>query len=210
MVRITDQCLILLRATLLATLFISLALAVQAQQKQVRGSVKDPAGKAVQGATVTIKGTANSRSTTDEGIFTIEAKEGDMLVITAVSFEPTEVKITAATDYAVILPPSSTTMSDVVVVGYGRSSRKSLTSAITTVKPEDLNRSVTGDVGQLLQGKVAGLNVTASGDPNKPAAVILRGASTVNSPGAPFYVIDGIPVQISLRLRRMILPPLTF
>ena len=56
-----------------------------------------------------------------------------------------------------------------------------------------MNKGAIADVGQLLQGKVPGLNITASGDPNKPAAVILRGASTVNSPGAPFYVIDGIP-----------------
>jgi iron complex outermembrane receptor protein len=79
------------------------------------------------------------------------------------------------------------------VVGYGRSSRKSLTTSVTQVKPEDFNKGTISDVGQLLQGKVAGLNVTSSGDPNKPAAVILRGASTVNSPGAPFYVIDGVP-----------------
>jgi iron complex outermembrane receptor protein len=81
----------------------------------------------------------------------------------------------------------------VVVVGYGRSSKKNLSSAITSLKPGDLNRGAISDVGQLLQGKVAGLNITASGDPNKPAAVILRGASTVNSPGGPFYVIDGVP-----------------
>ena len=84
-------------------------------------------------------------------------------------------------------------LTDVVVVGYGKSSRKTLSSAVTTVRPEDLNKGAIGDVGQLLQGKVAGLNITASGDPNRPAAVILRGASTVNSPGAPFYVIDGVP-----------------
>jgi TonB-dependent starch-binding outer membrane protein SusC len=88
---------------------------------------------------------------------------------------------------------SALTMSDVVVVGYGKSSRKNLTSAITTVKPEDLNRGSISDVGQLLQGKVPGLNITASGDPNRTAAVILRGASTLNSSQSPFYVIDNIP-----------------
>jgi len=84
-------------------------------------------------------------------------------------------------------------MTDVVVVGYGKASRKSLTSAITTIKPDELNRGAIADVGQLLQGKVPGLNITTSGDPNKPAAVILRGTSTINSPGGPFYVIDGVP-----------------
>ena len=88
---------------------------------------------------------------------------------------------------------TASTLTDVVVVGYGKSSKKNLSSSVTTLKPGDLNRGAIADVGQLLQGKVAGLNITASGDPNRPAAVILRGASTVNSPGAPFYVIDGVP-----------------
>ncbi|MEY3433559.1 MAG: hypothetical protein RL131_1495, partial [Bacteroidota bacterium] len=78
-------------------------------------------------------------------------------------------------------------------------SRKSLTSAITTIRPEDMNRGPITDVGVLLQGKVPGLNITASGDPNREAAIILRGASTINSPGNPFFVIDGVPgADISL------------
>jgi iron complex outermembrane receptor protein len=95
--------------------------------------------------------------------------------------------------YNAVLTEKQTVLTDVVVVGYGKGSRKTLSSSITTIKPEDLNKGAIGDIGQLLQGKVPGLNITASGDPNKPAAVILRGASTVNSPGAPFYVIDGVP-----------------
>ncbi|WP_225974643.1 SusC/RagA family TonB-linked outer membrane protein [Arachidicoccus ginsenosidivorans] len=80
-----------------------------------------------------------------------------------------------------------------VVIGYGNNSKKTLSSAITSIKPDEMNRAVTGDVGQLLQGKVPGLNITSSGDPNASAAVVLRGASTINSPQGPFYVIDGIP-----------------
>ncbi len=64
-------------------------------------------------------------------------------------------------------------MGDVVVVGYART-RKTLSSAVASVKPEDLNRGAISDVGQLLQGKVPGLNISASGDPNRPAAVVLR------------------------------------
>jgi len=167
--------------------------AVQAQEKQVKGTVKDPKGYPVQGASVAVKGTQTAVAADANGSFSITAKSGDVLSISAVSFVPTEVKIGSSSNYDVVMSSNTATLSDVVVVGYGRASRKNLTSAITSVKPEDLNRGAITDVGQLLQGKVAGLNITASGDPNKPAAVILRGASTVNSPGAPFYVIDGIP-----------------
>ncbi|MEO5562993.1 MAG: SusC/RagA family TonB-linked outer membrane protein, partial [Chitinophagaceae bacterium] len=170
-----------------------LMLVVQAQEKQVRGVVKDGKGDPVEGVTVAVKGSTASSATTADGSFSITAKQGDVLSFSAVSFDPVELKVTSSSSYNVVMNTHTSVLSDVVVVGYGRASRKNLSSAITTIKPEDLNRGAITDVGQLLQGKVAGLNITSSGDPNRPAAVILRGASTVNSPGAPFYVIDGIP-----------------
>ncbi len=180
--------------SLLLTFVLSLSLfTAQAQQKQVKGTVRDDKGVPVALATVTVKGTKVSTTTNDKGAFAIEAKEGDVLVITSVSFAASEVKVTSAASYDVTLSVSTLSLSDVVVVGYGRSTRKNLSSSITTIKPEDFTRGVISDVGQLLQGKVAGLNITSSGDPNKGAAVILRGASTINSPGGPFYVIDGVP-----------------
>jgi TonB-dependent starch-binding outer membrane protein SusC len=195
MMRTLNQQLLFFRVLpAMLTIFLSMFLLVaQAQQKQIRGTVKDAKGSPVPSATVSVKGTRVSAISAADGSFTINAKDGDVLVFTAVSFEATEVKVASSATYDVSLIASSVTLTDVVVVGYGRSSRKNLSSSVTTVKPEDLNRGAISDIGQLLQGKVAGLNITASGDPNRPAAVILRGASTVNSPGAPFYVIDGVP-----------------
>lgn len=179
---------------LLLILFCSSLLAVaQPGTKEVRGVVQDDKGTGVAGATVSVKGTSRAKATDVNGAFSIMAATGETLVISAVSFSPVEVRVTSETNYSVALATSSAVLTDVVVVGYGRSSRRTLSSSITTVKPGDLNRGAIGDVGQLLQGKVPGLNITASGDPNRPAAVILRGASTINSPGAPFYVIDGVP-----------------
>ncbi|MEJ8844907.1 SusC/RagA family TonB-linked outer membrane protein [Lacibacter sp. H375] len=166
---------------------------VSAQQTQVTGTVKDDKGEPVASATVSVKGKNVSTTTGANGTFTISAKANDVLEISAVSFATQEIRITSASTYNVVLSSSSVALTDVVVVGYGRSSKRTVSSAITSIKPEDLNRGAIGDVGQLLQGKVPGLNITASGDPNRPAAVILRGASTVNSPQGPFYVIDGIP-----------------
>lgn len=164
-----------------------------AQTKEIKGTVTDDKGQPAAGITVSVKGTSTSTATANDGTFAIAAKEGDVLVFTGISAEKREVTVTNQNSYNVELSLASTTLGDVVVVGYGRSSKKNLSSAITSLKPGDLNRGAISDVGQLLQGKVAGLNITASGDPNKPAAIILRGASTVNSPGGPFYVIDGIP-----------------
>lgn len=176
------------------TLLLLLSLVVSAQaQRDVKGKVTDEKGQPAASITVTEKGTRNGVTTSADGTFSIKVKDGSTLVFTGVSFETKEVAVGSESFYNVTINTTASTLSDVVVVGYGKSSKKNLSSSVTTLKPGDLNRGAIADVGQLLQGKVAGLNITASGDPNRPAAVILRGASTVNSPGAPFYVIDGVP-----------------
>ena len=167
------------------------------QQTQVRGVVSDAKGNPIPDITIIVKGGTATAISGSDGSFAINAKPGDILVFSGVSFGAKEVRVGNESNYRVTLTELVTTLSDVVVVGYGRSSKKTLSSSITTIKPEELNRGAIADVGQLLQGKVAGLNITASGDPNRPAAVILRGASTVNSPGGPFYVIDGVPLTVS-------------
>jgi iron complex outermembrane receptor protein len=170
-----------------------LPLCTLAQSQEITGTVKDSTGRPMAGISVSVKGKNLVTITKSGGTFIIPAQTGDVLVFSGVSLENQEVLIGSKTTLDVIMKTSALTMSDVVVVGYGKSSRKNLTSAITTVKPEDLNRGSISDVGQLLQGKVPGLNITASGDPNRTAAVILRGASTLNSSQSPFYVIDNIP-----------------
>ncbi|MBX6361806.1 MAG: SusC/RagA family TonB-linked outer membrane protein, partial [Acidobacterium ailaaui] len=116
-----------------------------------------------------------------------------------IGYERQEIPIAGRSQINIQMHATATGLNQVVVIGYGTQSRKNLTSSITTVQPKELNKGAISDVGQLLQGKVAGLNITASGDPNKPAAVVLRGASTINSPQGPYYVIDGVPgADISL------------
>lgn len=161
--------------------------------RRINGTVVDVKGLPIPSVTVTVKGSPKATQTDVNGKFGINAKEGETLVLTSIGYNNKEVNVTGETTYRIELTESSSALKDVVVVGYGTSSRKNLSSAVSTVKQDDLNRGAIADVGQLLQGKVPGLNITASGDPNKPAAVILRGASTINSPGGPYYVIDGIP-----------------
>jgi TonB-linked SusC/RagA family outer membrane protein len=178
---------------LLVFLAINMSYTFAQTDGRVTGVIADAKSGPIPGATVQVKGSNNSTSTDANGAFSIAAKAGDVLVVTSVSYTKKEVTVTNAKKYKIELEEANTALKEVVVVGYGTTSRKNLSSSITSVKPEDLNKGAIADVGQLLQGKVAGLNITASGDPNKPAAVIMRGASTINSPGAPFYVIDGIP-----------------
>lgn len=177
---------------LLLLLFL-LPLYTLAQSQQINGTVKDSTGQPMAGVSVSVKGKTVITVTKSNGTFNIPAQTGDVLVFSGISLEDQEILIGSKTILEVTMRNSAQMMGDVVVVGYGKSSRKNLTSAITSVRSEDLNRGSISDVGQLLQGKVPGLNITAPGDPNKTAAVILRGSSTLNSSQSPFYVIDNIP-----------------
>jgi iron complex outermembrane receptor protein len=177
-------------AFVLMALFLPLGYAFAAD---VKGKVTDEKSAALTGVTISVKGKATSAVTDASGNFSINTDESSVLVFSYVGFDTKEVKVGNQTFIEVILLEKKEALGEVVVVGYGKSSRKALTSSITTIKPDDLNKGAISDVGQLLQGKVPGLNITASGDPNRSAAVILRGASTLNSSQGPFYVIDGIP-----------------
>lgn len=101
----------------------------------------------------------------------------------------------STTSFDVKLKERMSFLSQVVVIGYGNTSRRDVTGAVTDISAENFNKGVVSDPAQLLQGKVAGLNITMSGDPNGLASVILRGASTLRSGEAqqPFYVVDGVP-----------------
>jgi len=181
---------ILLLFAVLLQAGISLA---QQDQKDVTGKVTDVNGQPLSSVTVTNKKSGASTVTSGQGVYNIRARQGDVLSFTLVSYADIDKTVGAFSSINVVMQTSSAVLSDVVVVGYGKASRKALTSAITTIRPEDMNRGPITDVGRLLQGKVPGLNITTNGDPNRRAAIILRGASTINSPGNPFFVIDGVP-----------------
>lgn len=185
-----QACKMRLRALLLI-LVIPLAMMAQTK-KEIKGVVTDSKGQPAAAVTVNVKGTNTNVVTKADGSFTIRAAEGEVLVFSAVNFAGYEQAVGSTSVVNVSLQDKVGDLNDVVVVGYGKSSRKTLTSAVTSMKQDDLNRGAISDVGQLLQGKVPGMNITASGDPNRPSAVILRGASTINSSQSPFYVIDGV------------------
>ena len=166
----------------------------QPQKKEISGTVKDAKGLALPGVSVIVKGTETGTVTDVEGKFRLTVSaEAKMLTFSFVGMKAQEIAIAAKSNLSIVMLEETVGLEEVVAVGYGKSSRKNLTSAVTSVKAEELNRGPISDVGQLLQGKVAGLNITSNGDPNQNAAVILRGASTLNSSQGPFYVIDGIP-----------------
>jgi iron complex outermembrane receptor protein len=180
----------------LSFFFSLLILAAQAQQRQISGTVKDATGIPLASVTVMIKGSTASTITAEDGSFTILAKEGDVLVFTAVSFEATEIKVTSASSYPVALVPKSLALTDVVVVGYGTQNKKDVTGAVKSLKSSAFNRGIINAPQQLLQGKVAGVNVTSvSGEPGGILGITIRGPGGVRTSNTPLFVVDGIPLD---------------
>lgn len=169
-------------------------LAASSTVETITGKVTGDDGAGLPGVSVVVKGTTTGTATDVNGAYSVTVPDGNaILVFSFIGYVTQEVAVNNQTTINVTLAADIKALNEVVVVGYGTQSKRNLTSAITNVKPEDLNRGAIVDVGQLLQGKVPGLNISASGDPNARAAVVLRGASTLNSSQGPFYVIDGIP-----------------
>jgi iron complex outermembrane receptor protein len=164
------------------------------QTTTVKGIVKDASGIPLPGVTVQVKGTSTSTATSATGAFSINAAKGAVLRFSFIGYQAIEKTVGDEASLTIILSETSKTMNEVVVVGYGTTTKGQLTSAVSTVKAENFNQGVVTSPADLLEGKVSGLNITNDGNPNGTATVTLRGPSTARAEGAsPFYVIDGVP-----------------
>ncbi|WP_265817617.1 SusC/RagA family TonB-linked outer membrane protein [Pedobacter sp. GR22-10] len=171
----------------------SFNIAYAQSERKISGNLLDNTNQPIIGASVSVKGTEKVTSTGAGGSFSISAKTGDKILFSFLGYQTKELTVGAPSTYQVMITESTASLTDVVVVGYGKSSRKALTSSISTVKGDDLNKGAISDIGQMLQGKVPGLNITRSGDPSQNAAIIMRGASTLREGAqSPLFVIDGV------------------
>ena len=180
----------MLSATLLVCSTVAMA------QNRVSGVIRDAQGEPLVGVSVVEAGTQNGTVTDIDGRYTLDVKRGAQLNVSYIGFTPQ----TITAGESITLQEDNQLLNEVVVVGYGTMQRKDVTSSITTVKAEDLNRGVFTDPGQMLQGKVPGLVVSSTADPNGSPTITLRGASTLRTGAmSPYYVVDGIPgVDISI------------
>lgn len=163
--------------------------------KPVKGRVSDrKTGETIPGVSVKVVGTGVKTVTNLNGLFELEAPEQDTLLFNYVGYVPLKIAVNKFSGNA-LLSFDQKLLDEVVVVGYGTQSKKLVSTSVTTLKQEALNKGGFTSPAQLLQGKVAGLTITRSGDPNASPSVSLRGPSTLRAGAAqePFYVIDGVP-----------------
>lgn len=164
-------------------------------QIPIKGKILDENDSPMAGVSILIKGTTTGTVTNIDGEFSLQANEGDVLVINMVGYLTEEIPITAATGSINLkLSPDLIGLEQVVVVGYGTQRKGDLTAAISNVNADEFVKGSVKDMGQLLQGKVAGLNITTpDGNPSSSSQITLRGQVSIGTNSDVLIIIDGVP-----------------
>lgn len=183
----------------LMALALCFSLTVFSQQlATLKGVVKDAESNPMVGVSILVKGTSNGTQTDLNGNYTIQAASGSTLVFRFVGFAEKQVIVGDQSVINITLTANSTTLSDVVVIGYGTQKKKDLTSAISIISSKKLEGMPVQNTESLLQGQAAGLTVTADGgEPGSNGKIRIRGVGTFGD-NNPLYVVDGIPVNNGL------------
>ncbi len=174
-----------------------LPLCVSAQQINVQGTVKDAVG-GVPGASVIVKGTTDGTIADIDGKFSINVPAGAVLEVSCIGYVTVEVPAgNGQTPLTIVLNEDTELLEEVVVVGYGTMKKSDLTGAVAAVNSDKIKDSPAANVGQALQGKVAGVQIIDSGSPGSNVNIKVRGLGSINNCD-PLVVIDGVPTDLGL------------
>nr|WP_317631866.1 TonB-dependent receptor [uncultured Flavobacterium sp.] len=166
-----------------------------AQQRQISGTVQEPDGFPLPGASVVIKGTTIGTSTDMDGKFQLSASTGDVITVSFLGYKTQEITVTSNNNYSVSMIADQNELEELVVVGYGVQKKKDVTGAISQIKGEEIQNLVTPSFDQQLAGRAAGVQVTTNGGVLGEAPRIrIRGTSSISSGNGPLVVLDGVPL----------------
>lgn len=165
-----------------------------AQDRTIRGRVKDENGEGIPGASIQIKGTTTGTVSDNTGAFSLAVPDGDgTLVISFVGYATQEIALSGRTSVEITLKPDVQALKEVMVVGYGTQEKKDVTGAVAEIKGADIQNLPSGGAQQALQGRAAGVNIIRNGGaPGNAGSIQIRGLGTVNG-SDPLVVIDGVP-----------------
>ena len=170
---------------------------VQLQTPQditVTGVVSGADGSPLIGASIHIKGSTIGVTSEANGSYSISVAPDAILVVSYVGFETREISVNNQTTINIVLQPLTTSLTDVVVIGYGTQKKEDLTGAVSVVTSKDIENRPIIDAGEALQGKAAGVQVTSnSGKPAAGLSIRIRGSSSISAGNDPLYIVDGIP-----------------
>lgn len=181
------------KVALASTLVVS---ALHAQQAPTRGVVVDAKGEPIIGATIRLKSNSGVGTLTDlDGKFTLNAPKGATLLVSYVGYLSREVVVEAGKPLQIVLQEDNKSLKEVVVIGYGSMQKKDLTGSITTINDKNFQKGTISTPGELLVGKVAGVQITPNGSPGAGSTIRIRGGASLNASNDPLIVIDGVPVD---------------
>jgi TonB-linked SusC/RagA family outer membrane protein len=165
-----------------------------AQEKTISGTVSDSSGLPLPGATVLVKGTTSGTSSDFDGKYSIKAAQGSTLVFSFVGYTTQEIAIGSSSTINLTMEENASALEEVIIVGYGTSTRQSFAGTASTISTENLEAKNFSNVTQALAGEVAGVTViNTSGQPGSIATVRIRGYGSPLGNRDPLYVVDGIP-----------------
>ncbi len=173
------------------------ATAVYAQEVTVTGKVTDAAdGSSIPGVTIAVKGTTMGTVTDIDGKYSIKVQTGAVLIFSFVGYQSQEVNVTGQPVVDIVLGATVTSLSEVVVIGYGQVKKGDATGAVTAIGSEDLNQGAINSPQQAIIGKIPGVQVTTlGGAPGGDATIRIRGGSSINASNDPLIVVDGVPLD---------------
>lgn len=167
------------------------------QEKALRGTVVDDKGETLIGAVINVPETNKSTITDTDGNFTLSvSSDAKVFMVSYIGYVSQEIKITQTGHYRIILKGDDKILDEVVVVGYGTTTKRENTGAVTSIKGEDLVKMKGLTIDAMLQGAGTGLQVSQSGgSPGAPVRVMVRGTSSLFSETEPLWVIDGVIIE---------------
>ena len=168
-------------------------------QNSLSGKVTDASSnQAMSGVSVVITGTSNGTFTNSDGTFTLKnVKSGDNVSFSFLGFNTETIAYTNQQNISVSLQQDGQGIEEVLVVGYGKVKKKDATGSVTQISSKDFNRGATPTVENLLNGRVAGVQITTGGGPGSGSAIRIRGGASLSANNEPLIVIDGLPLQNS-------------
>src|SRR5690606_31654046 len=167
-------------------------IAASPQPATITGVITDERGSPLPGVSVLVRGTNNGTASDVDGNYSIIAAPESMLVFSFIGYETQEIPVGQRTAINITMQPSTQTLSEVVVIGYGTREKKDLTGSISAVQSKDIESIPFASPQFALQGKVTGVRVVnQSGDPSEGPQIFVRGVGTWNGSAQPLYVIDG-------------------
>lgn len=163
---------------------------------QISGTIIDDTGEPLIGVNISLKNNLTTGTITDiDGQYSIKAKAGDTLSYSYIGFQPLDRIVGDNKTINVTLGESSELLNEVVVIGYGTLTKKDLTGTVTKIGTKDFNKGSIATPEALLNGKVAGLQITTGGEPGSGSSINLRGQTSLSASSRPLFVVDGVPLE---------------